>query len=133
MVLAFGLHGLWEVMQLPLYTLWSEPNRWLIVAYLLHCLVGDVLIATALFLLVAALLRDSTWPAHKPWFGGTATIVAGVVYTGFSEWYNVYQTHAWRYTEAMPLLFGIGVSPLLQWIVVSAVMVVLLANRNRSV
>ena len=123
--LAFVLHGLWEVAHLPLYALWDEPNRLRIVLYLLHCLAGDVLIATSLYLLAAAILRDFAWPTHWPWRGGVVIIVTGVGYTGFSEWYNVHQTHAWSYSEAMPLIFGIGLSPLSQWVVVSALMVVL--------
>jgi hypothetical protein len=126
--LAFVLHGLWEVAQLPLYTLWDDMNRQRVVLYLLHCLAGDVLIASTLFLLAAAFLRDFAWPDHRPWRGGIIIIVIGVVFTGFSEWYNVYQTQAWSYAEAMPLVFGIGLTPLLQWIVVSALMVAIVGH-----
>jgi hypothetical protein len=132
-MLAFGLHGLWEVAQLPLYTLWVDPNHQRVVLYVLHCVGGDVLIATALFLFVATLLRDFAWPARRPWLGGTIVVVVGLIYTGFSEWYNVYQTQAWRYTEAMPLVFGVGLTPLLQWIAVSALMVAVFARWKRYV
>ena len=132
-MLAFGLHGLWEVAQLPLYTLWVDPDSQRVILYLMHCIGGDVLIATALFLFAAAILRDFVWPARRPWLGGTIIIVLGLIYTGFSEWYNVYQTQAWSYTEAMPLVFGIGLTPLLQWIVVSALMVAVFGRRERFV
>ena len=131
-LLAFGLHGLWEVAQLPLYTLWDDSNRRRVVLYLLHCLGGDVLIATTLFLLAAAIMRDFAWPIHWPWRGGIIVILSGLAYTGFSEWYNVYQRHSWSYTDAMPLVFGLGLTPLLQWIVVSALMVAVIGYRKRS-
>lgn len=132
-VLALGLHGLWEVAQLPLYSLADDPDRGRVVLYLLHCIGGDVLIATTLFLLAAAMLRDFAWPERRPWRGGTIVIALGLSYTGFSEWHNVYQTHAWSYSQAMPLVFGIGLAPLLQWIAVSTLMVAVVARRRRTV
>ncbi len=125
-VLALVLHGLWEAAQLPLYTLWEDTDRRRILSYLFHCIVGDVLIATTLFLFVAALLRDSAWPVHRPWHGGVAMLVAGLAYTVFSEWYNVYRLGAWSYASVMPLVFGIGLAPLAQWLVVPALMTVLI-------
>lgn len=122
---AFVLNGLWEVAQLPLYTLWQDTDRARIVSYALHCIVGDVLIATALFLMAAAIFRDFAWPALWPLRGGLIVVAGGLVYTGFSEWYNVYQAHAWVYADSMPLVFGIGLAPLLQWIGVPTLMILL--------
>ncbi|MGL1834438.1 hypothetical protein ACKVEX_12605 [Rhodocyclaceae bacterium SMB388] len=45
-------------------------------------------------------------------------IASGVSYTAFSEWHNVHVAGSWAYVESMPTIVGIGVSPLLQWIVV---------------
>lgn len=117
-LLAFVLNGFWEVAQLPLYTLWQDTDRGRVVSYVLHCIAGDVLIATVLFLLAAAMFRDFAWPVRRPWRGGLIVVAGGLVYTGFSEWYNVYQARAWAYAGSMPLVFGIGLTPLLQWLVV---------------
>ena len=56
----------------------------------------------------------------------------GVAYTAFSEWRNVYRLSA--YTDAMPLVLGIGLSPLMQWILVPllAVMALRLLESRRS-
>jgi hypothetical protein len=123
--LALVLHGLWEVAQLPLYTLWEDSDRRRILAYLLHCIAGDVSIGVALFLLVAAIFRDSDWPGPRPWRGGLVMITAGLAYTVFSEWYNVYRAHAWSYAASMPLVAGIGLAPLMQWLIVPILMIVL--------
>jgi hypothetical protein len=128
--LAFVLHGLWEAAQLPLYTLWEDTDRRRVLAYLLHCIAGDVLIATVLFLLVAAMFRDFNWPGTRPWRGGLVMITAGLAYTVFSEWYNVYRAHAWSYAAAMPLVAGIGLAPLMQWIVVPILMIALIRRRQ---
>ena len=57
-------------------------------------------------------------------------VVLGLGYTVFSEWYNVYRIGAWAYAEIMPRILGIGLTPLLQWVVVPIVMLVLI-QRSR--
>ena len=123
-LLALVLHGLWEAAQLPLYILWEDTDRRRVLAYLFHCIAGDILIAVTLFLSVAALFRDSAWSTHRPWRGGAIMVVSGLAYTVFSEWYNVYQLRTWSYAASMPLVMGIGVAPLVQWIVVPAIMII---------
>jgi hypothetical protein len=125
-VLALVLHGLWEAAQLPLYTLREDTDRRRVLFYLSHCIAGDISIAVTLFLSVAALFRDSVWPVHRPWRGGAVMIVLGLAYTVFSEWYNVYRAGAWSYAASMPLVAGIGLAPLMQWIVVPILMIIVI-------
>lgn len=134
-LLAAALHALWEIAQLPLYTLWNEEDRLRLAGYVAHCVAGDVLIATLTFLIVAAALRRLDWPQARPWLGGALLVGLGVGYTILSERYNVYRAGAWAYAEQMPLVQiplvgGIGLAPLLQWLIVPALMVVL-ARRRR--
>jgi hypothetical protein len=125
-LLALGLHLLWEVGQLPFYTLWQEGEAWQIALYVSHCTLGDALIATLSYLLVALIWRQVNWPRQRFWTGGMLLIAMGLGYTGFSEWYNVYHIGSWAYSEAMPLIYGIGITPLLQWLIVPGVMLVLI-------
>ncbi len=122
-VFALVLNFLWELAQLPLYDLSNDPNRARIATYLLHCVLGDVLIATVLFVLTSIVLRSLDRPVANPWRGGALVISLGLAYTVFSEWYNVYETKAWSYAPHMPLIGGIGLTPLLQWLVVPALMI----------
>lgn len=122
-VLAFGLNLAWEIAHVRLYTLWAEADGLTVAWSLLHCTVGDVLIALALFALTGMVLRQSDWPASRPWAGGAMVASGAMAYTAWSEWYNVYRAGSWGYTDGMPLIFGIGVSPLLQWLVLPPVMV----------
>lgn len=121
--LALVLNSLWELAQLPLYELWKDPDKARIAIYLVHCIVGDVLIATVLFFLVSAILGTFDWWRRRPWLGGTLTVAMGMFYTAFSEWYNVYVIQSWSYAPHMPLLGGVGVAPLLQWFIVPALMI----------
>lgn len=117
-VLAFLLNTLWELAQLPLYSLWQDSDRSRIAWHVVHCIAGDVLIASILFMLVAAVLKSPDWPNGSPWRGGALFIGLGVAYTAFSEWHNVYQVQAWSYAPEMPLIGGIGLAPLMQWLLV---------------
>ena len=90
---------------------------------LLHCTVGDVLIALAMFALAGIALRRAEWPASRPWAGGIIVVIGAMAFTAWSEWYNVYRAGNWSYTASMPMIFGIGLSPLLQWLILPPVVV----------
>jgi hypothetical protein len=53
---------------------------------------------------------------------GMLAIAFGLAYTGFSEWLNVYARRSWAYSDLMPVIpfagYRIGLSPILQWILV---------------
>lgn len=130
-VLALVLHLIWEIGQLPFYTSWDEANAGRIALYVGHCVLGDVMIATLAYLVVALAWRQADWPRHRFWTGGLMLIAMGLGYTVFSEWHNVYRTGSWAYSKAMPLIYGIGITPLLQWLIVPGVMLVLI-KRTRN-
>lgn len=117
-VVSLVLHLAWEVAQLPLYTIPSAQSGAQIAYAVVHCTAGDVLIAVASFVIAAAACRNIRWPESRPWRGGLSAILTGVSYTAYSEWQNVYQSGNWAYSEDMPLVAGIGLSPLLQWMFV---------------
>ena len=116
-----ALNLVWEIGQLPFYTLWQKGG-WQQIGYAVaHCTVGDVLIALAC---VIAVLAFSSW--HWPLPGRQSAIflgsfvALGVAYTIFSEWLNTAVRKSWSYSDLMPIVppLGTGVAPLLQWIVV---------------
>ena len=128
LLLALLFNGIWELGHLPLFTLWTDPDPWKIAFHVGHCLIGDGLIAGAVFLIIAILFRNMHWPRHQPWLGGGMFILLAVSYTAYSEWHNVYVNGSWAYNDSMPLIAGIGLTPLLQWIVVPVVMVAVHRN-----
>ena len=122
--LAFVLNLTWEIAQVRLYTIWAEADRLSVAWALLHCSLGDVVIALAMFALAGIVLWRADWPASLPWKGGVIAVIGAMAFTAWSEWYNVYRAGNWGYTASMPLIFGIGLSPLLQWLILHPVMVV---------
>jgi hypothetical protein len=110
----------WEIVQLPLYTLWSEGTPRSRLFAVVHCTIGDVMIGTAALLISVMLFGRRGWPRlnHGRVLG--AATIAGVAYTVFSEWLNTQVTMSWHYADSMLLVppLGTGIAPLLQWIVV---------------
>ena len=121
--LAFVLNLTWEIAHVRLYTIWAEADGMGVARSLLHCSLGDVLIALAMFALADLVLRRADWPASRPWTGGVIVVIGAMTFTAWSEWYNVYSAGSWGYTVNMPMIFGIGLSPLLQWLILPPVMV----------
>lgn len=122
--LAVGVSGhlLWEFGHMPLYTLATAGTTREIVAAALHRTGGDALIA--LKSIAVALAGDGRWPARRFAPVAVLTLLTGLGYTVFSEWLDVDIRAAWAYSPLMPVAaigsLGIGLSPLLQWLVVPA-------------
>jgi hypothetical protein len=121
--LAFVLNLTWEIAHVRLYTIWMESDGPGIAWAVLHCSLGDVVIALTMFALTGMALWRLDWPASRPWTGGVIFIVGTVAFTVWSEWQNVYRAGNWGYTESMPTIVGIGLSPLLQWVVLPPLIV----------
>ena len=118
-------HAVWEMLQIPLYTIFWDASPGDIAFALFHCAAGDVLIAGATLALASVLTRSTLWQPDTGRARRVAllTLVLGVVYTIFSEWWNTGLRANWAYTAAMPVLplLGTGVAPLAQWVVVPLV------------
>lgn len=110
------LNFAWEILQLPLYTLWYESPPTEIAFAVVHCTLGDILIASLSFFAALALSNGKTWPLERYWRIALLAVFFGGCYTVFSEWNNTVVTRAWAYSSWMPTLGGIGLSPVLQWL-----------------
>lgn len=122
-VLAASFNLLWEVVQLPLYTIYETGTLSWIAFAVLHCTIGDVLIALGCYCAAALVTRRWLWVWERPLAGGATVALLGVLYTVFSEWLNVSVRASWQYAPAMPTIGGIGVAPLLQWLLLPPLMV----------
>lgn len=121
--LSFLLNLAWEIAHVRLYTIWATEGGMNVAWAVLHCTIGDVVIALAMFALTGIVLWRMDWPESRPWIGCIIVIFGAMIFTVWSEWYNVYRAGNWGYTASMPMLFGIGLSPLLQWLILPPVMV----------
>ncbi|MBI3702526.1 MAG: hypothetical protein HY244_01430 [Rhizobiales bacterium] len=116
-------HFIWEIVQLPLYTIWTAQFRDQLFA-IVHCTLGDILIALSTLMAALIAAGNLAWPQERFWRVAAVTILFGTGYTIFSEWLNVVVRASWAYSEWMPVVsvFGlhVGLSPLVQWLVIPA-------------
>lgn len=130
-----GLNLVWELAQLPLYTIWSEAPPREIAFAVVHCTLGDVLIGAAAIVIALLAVRA---PALERWnwvMIGTLAVLLGVGYTVLSEWMNTTIRPSWQYSSLMPLLsignVAVGLSPLAQWLIVPPLALYLAARGRR--
>lgn len=81
--------------------------------------VGDVVITALAFAIAAASARSLHWPAKRSqsFLPFAIFIASGLAVT------VAYELHAiavgqWSYAETMPTIAGVGVLPILQWLVI---------------
>ena len=120
LVFSLMLHLVWEIVQLPLYTLWRTGSLRELSFAVLHCTTGDLMIAGLSLLLAIVVVGDLRWPISSARSVWLLTLLLGAGYTIYSEWLNVNVRGSWAYSDLMPTLpvLGTGLAPLLQWLVV---------------
>ena len=125
----------WEAAHVTLYTLWREGS-WREIAYaVVHCSGGDVVIAGAALVAGLVLFGQDRWPHAR--FGAVAavTVATGVAVTIVIERLSVEVYRRWSYAEAMPVIsvlgFDLGLSPVLQWLVVPTIGLVIVRTGAR--
>ncbi|MCZ7661100.1 MAG: hypothetical protein M5U07_26280 [Xanthobacteraceae bacterium] len=135
LLVSLTLHLAWEILHLPLYTLW-RTSTWRELAFAIaHCTLGDGLIALATLAIGVIVAGRAEWPRRGMAVVATVTIALGIAYTAYSEYHNVYVRRAWAYADAMPVVvvlgWRIGISPLLQWLAVPGAAFWIMARRFR--
>ncbi len=127
---ALLVHFFWEMMQTPFFQEMPAMAHWPATLFCLRATVGDVAITLVAYLMVAVVERDRGW-FIEPVKGAVALYLGvGLVLTAGLEVHAVYWAHRWAYSPVMPIVpgLGIGLVPVVQWIVVP--MVVLFVVRR---
>lgn len=125
--ISFLLNFIWEISQMPLY---GEMGMGICGNYSeflkIHWQVSskDALMVAAAYLAIGFLLRNWEWPKNfnKGW---VLLWLALPIWQGIIEYYSVYLYHRWAYAQAMPLVFGIGLSPILQMLILPSLAILL--------
>jgi len=115
-----GLSLAWEIVQLPLYTIWNDGRPAYIAFVVLHCTAGDVLIGLAALAVALVITRAAALAAWRWRRIALVTAVIATSYTAFSEWMNTVVLRSWEYSALMPRIslgdIELGLSPLVQWL-----------------
>jgi len=124
----YGLFAslVWEFGHSALYVDHAQRDTSYILWTRFHCSIGDVLILLGSFWWTSLWFRTRFWFVQNRHSASALFLLSGFAYTVWSEWYNTRIAHSWAYAPAMPTVFGIGLSPLAQWLVIPGLLVLLL-------
>lgn len=128
-ILTFLLNYLWEMAQSGFY---ENLVRLPFYAHLWGCLkasLGDVVIAGGTYVATAVFFRNLHWVFSGKWrFPALVWIFLGLLVTIFIELWAT-SNNIWTYTASMPKIYGVGLTPLFQWL---AIPVTLLCISRRT-
>ena len=116
------LNYAWELTQAPLYEGAATAAYWTVVKGCARATFGDGVILLIAYWSVAAVTSDRRWLAGLDRLRLAGFVGIGIAITIVLERLALQSTFAgwgWRYSEAMPVVPGIGVglTPLLQWLI----------------
>ena len=115
-LLVLTLNFAWEMMQAKWFA--SMQGVALLRATLLcfRAALGDFVIGAVAFAAAALVARTITWPAERRVFVPAVMFVGVGLVIAIAYEVLALSTARWTYDETMPTLLGIGVLPLLQWL-----------------
>ncbi len=131
-ILSFAFHFVWEALQVPTYAGMSEMAHWPATLLCTRATVGDVAFALTAFWITALAARSRRWFMNpKPWHIGLFLGIGIALTIGF-EWYYIEVSGRWIYSDLMPRLplFGTGLGPLAQWLVVPMLVLFMLRRQT---
>jgi len=128
----FILNFLWEMAQATFYSSMRGLPTWSATWLCTRAAAADVALLALFFAIAAMVARDAAWPLH-PTSKAIATFFAlCLLATAAIEQWAI-ATRRWSYSDDMPVVFGVGALPLLQWALIPAlsVLAVRFAFRKR--
>jgi hypothetical protein len=120
LLFSFLLNLVWEFWQVPFFRGMADQPHWLGVKACTQATLGDSGIALAAFWVTAMVARNRGWILRPNTLDISVFLGVGVVLTIFLEALATGMFERWAYSDAMPRLprIGIGLMPLLQWLVI---------------
>lgn len=117
----FAIHFGWEMAQARWFSSMAELAFWTGTLVCLRATVGDLAITLVAFFAAAVVAKNVVWPIGHLAAGPVVVFLAvGLAVTVAVEIVAL-RTDRWAYADEMPTLFGIGVLPLAQWIILPLV------------
>lgn len=115
----FMLNFAWEMAQARFYSSMAGLSFWSATWLCTRAAAADVALLALFFVIAALVARDAAWPLHLTLRATATFFVACLLSTvGIERW--ALATARWSYGDDMPLIFGVGALPLLQWILIPA-------------
>ena len=130
-VLAFSVSLVWEVSHSVLYDWNKSPlhnDAYFYVSRILYSTFGDLIFLTMIFAAVSLKNKNISWIQKPKMFDYSLIAILGIAFAIFIE-KRAEILHLWSYNANMPLVFGMGITPLIQ-LALTGMFVVWLVQKN---
>lgn len=131
MLFAYALHFAWEMAHGSLFSPMHGMPFWQATAWCARAAGWDVAITAAAYLTAALASRRLDWIRISARWPYAIYFAAGLSVTIVIERWAV-SAGRWTYRDAMPAIAGIGLTPLLQWVIIPALILVVLRRALRT-
>lgn len=118
LLLSFALFFVWEMAQGKLFASMQGLPFWSATALCLKATAGDLFISAIAFGSAAAAAKTLRWPAKDRVIGPMVVFLLVGLAISIAYELRALQTGRWEYDPSMPTLAGVGILPLLQWLVI---------------
>ena len=115
-VLAFSINLVWEVSHSVLYDWNKAPlhnDAYFYISRILYSTAGDLLLLTMIFVAVSLKNKNLDWIQKPKKFDYGLIAILGLAFAIFIE-KRAEILHLWSYNTNMPLIYGMGLTPLIQ-------------------
>jgi hypothetical protein len=113
-VFAFLLNYVWEAYHAVYLYEAHDFNAEKYVRMLTYVSIVDGALVAGIYLIISALWKNTLWLQTMNRRQVWTTIAAALAIAAAIEYRKVFVLKTWSYTPLMPVVFGVGVSPLLQ-------------------
>jgi len=124
-LIVFALNFVWEMAQGKWFASMQGLPFWHATLLCLRATIGDLAITAAAFAVAAAVVKDVIWPVGQRVVSATTLFIAFGLAVSITYELLAVSAGKWHYGERMPTLFGLGVLPLLQWLMLPVAEVML--------
>lgn len=117
----FLTHFVWEMFQVPLFAGMAEAPHSSVVWLCIRATVGDVLILLTSYWFSSMVCGHRQWLLEGDRKPAITLVSTALIVTIVMEWLATGPFDRWEYADSMPTipLVGIGFAPLLQWLLLS--------------
>jgi hypothetical protein len=131
-----ALHGffvafLWEMLQMPFYSM-DGLSAWRVTVYCGLASLADAGIMVFAYFVASCTAKDRYWLQSSEWPQLVTFLGVGQVVTITLEFIALRSPWGWSYSESMPVLMGIGLIPVLMWILVPLLALALAVRSARK-
>jgi len=116
-IFAFLLNFVWELLQMPLFAGFADFPYYQTILHCTKATFGDVVISLVAFAGACLITRSRMWIVSMNKSGVVSFLAIGLVITVAFELLATGPLNRWEYSESMPTVIGVGVSPLAQWVI----------------